>query len=85
MNIITQLEEDIRKLVRPLKEENEILEVLKRRLTKKEFKYYQMRLKNNNESQMLKELKCDKERLEEIIKSTILKVNQEKIKNELMA
>jgi reverse gyrase len=83
-SLIEKLQKDIRKLTRPLKDEDEVIEVLKRRLTKKEFKYYKLSLEDMNEDHILKELNCDKERLEEISKTVVVKVNQEKIKHELM-
>jgi reverse gyrase len=83
-SLIEKLQKDIRKLTRPLKDEDEVIEVLKRRLTKKEFKYYKLSLEDINEDNILKELNCDKERLEEISKTVVVKVNQEKIKHELM-
>jgi reverse gyrase len=68
-SLIEKLQKDIRKLTRPLKDEDEVIEVLKRRLTKKEFKYYKLSLEDMNEDHILKELNCDKERLEEISKT----------------
>ena len=44
-----------------------------------------MRLENISKTQIQKELNCDDERFEEIAKQTILKINQEKIKKELVA
>ena len=75
---------DIRKLVGDLKEENELIKVLKRRLTKKEFRYYKLKVENATTKDMLKELGVDNERFEEIEAQTILKLNQEKIKQELV-
>ncbi len=79
-----ELQKDINKLVGELKSGDELLEVLKRKLTKKEFKYYKLKIDNASKEQMMDELKCDEERLEEIAKQTILKLNQEKIKKELI-
>ncbi len=75
---------DIRKLVGDLKEENELIKVLKRRLTKKEFRYYKLKVENATTKDMIKELGVDNERFEEIEAQTILKLNQEKIKQELV-
>ena len=84
-NLRKNLESDIKVLVRPLKDDiDEVIEVLRRRLTKKEWKYYKLRIENDTKENMCKELNCDKKRLEEISKQTILKLNQEKIKSELM-
>ncbi len=79
-----ELQKDINKLVGELKSGDELLEVLKRKLTKKEFKYYKLKIDNASKEQMMDELKCDEERLEEIAKQTVLKLNQEKIKKELI-
>ena len=42
MTIYNILKQDIKVLNRDLKSEDEIIEILKKRLTKKEFKYYMM-------------------------------------------
>ncbi len=79
-----ELQKDINKIVGNLKEEEELEEVLKRRLTKKEFKFYKLKIDNQDDATMMSELNCDSERLDEIKKQTILKLNQEKIKKELV-
>lgn len=80
------LEKDIRILVRPLLEDiDKLVEILKRRLTKKEWKYYKSKIEGSTIIEMCNELNCDDERLKEITKQTLLKLNQEKIKQELMA
>ncbi len=85
-NLKEQLEEDIKVLVRPLKNDlDELVEILRRRLTKKEWKYYKFKIEKASDDIMCKELNCDKQRLEEIAKQTVVKINQEKIKHELMA
>ena len=85
MGLIKQeLEKDINRLVGRLKLENELIEVLKRKLTKKEFKYYKLKIENTDDTTLMRELNCDGKRLEEIKKQTIYKLNQEKIKKELI-
>jgi hypothetical protein len=79
-----ELKKDIKKLVGTLKDDEQLTEVLKRRLTKKEFRYYKLKIENQSDELMKKELLCDDERLEAIKKQTILKLNQEKIKKELV-
>lgn len=79
-----ELQKDINKLVGELKSGEELLEVLKRKLTKKEFKYYKMKIDGISKEDMKQELKCDDERFDEIAKHTLLKLNQEKIKKELI-
>lgn len=83
-NLTEQLKKDMKKIVGDFNSEAMMVEILKKRLTKKEFKFYRLRCEDASEAQMLDTLRCDKERLEEIQKQTILKLNQEKLKNELM-
>lgn len=83
-NYYDGLMENINKLVGELKQEDELKEILKRRLTKKELKCFKLKIANASKEEMLKELNCDEERLEEIEKQTISKINQEKIKKELV-
>lgn len=82
-NFTEQLDIEIKKIVGTLKSEEQIAEILKRKLTKKEFKYLKLKIANADEATMIKELQCDGERFEAIKKQTIVKLNQEKIKNEL--
>ena len=85
-NLKEQLTKDIKVLVRPLKEDmDELVEILRRRLTKKEWKYYKGKITNATDNKICVELRCNKERLDEVAKQTIVKLNQEKIKQELMA
>jgi hypothetical protein len=84
IDFATELHKDINKLVGTLKDNEALLEVLKRRLTKKEFKYYKLKIEQADDTTMKKELLCDEERLDAIKKQTILKLNQEKIKKELV-
>jgi len=83
-NFTEELNNDIKKLVGTLKDEEQLAEVLKRKLTKKELKYYKLKIANEDETTMQKELQCDAERFEAIKKQTLLKLNQEKIKKELI-
>jgi len=83
-NVKEALAKDIKKIVGNLKNDEQLTEVLKRKLTKKEFKYYRLKIENIDEDTIAKELHCDKVRFEEIKKQTILKLNQEKIKKELV-
>ena len=79
-----ELEKDINKIVGSLKSEEEIVEILKRKLTKKEFKYYKLKIAKIDETEIAKELHCDDERFDAIKKQTIFKINQEKLKKELV-
>ena len=83
-NVKEELIKDIKKLVGELKSDEKLTEVLKRKLTKKEYKYYKLKLENKSELKIKKELNCDDERFKQIKKQTILKLNQEKIKKELV-
>ena len=83
-NFTAQLTEDIKKLIGILRPEDDLNEILKKRLTKKEYKYFKLRMTNSSDELIKNELNCDDERLEEIKKQTILKINQEKLKNELV-
>jgi len=83
-NFTEELNNDIKKLVGTLKDEEQLAEVLKRKLTKKELKYYKLKIANEDEATMKKELQCDDERFEAIKKQTVVKLNQEKIKKELI-
>ena len=83
-NFTQELNKDIKKLVGILKDEEQLAEVLKRKLTKKELKYYKLKIENADETTMKKELQCDDERFEAIKKQTIVKLNQEKVKKELI-
>jgi len=78
-----ELQKDINKIVGILKDEEQLVEALKRKLTKKEFKFYKLKIENTDESTIKNELQCDDERFEAIKKQTLLKLNQEKIKKEL--
>ena len=85
MEYTNELHKDINKLVGILKPEEELAEVLKRKLTKKELKFYKLKIENADDATMMSELNCDNERLEEIKKQTVHKLNQEKIKKELVS
>jgi len=84
MTFTQELTNDIKKLVGTLKSEDILKEVLKKKLTKKEFKFYKMKIEKLDIDTICKELHCDIKRYEEIAKQTILKLNQEKIKKELV-
>lgn len=78
-----ELERHIRKLVNPLKEENELKAVLKVKLTKKEFKVLNS-WANDDDINILKEkIGMDEERYGDLSMKLIKKLNQEKIKQVL--
>jgi len=84
MNYTEAIELKIDKLVGTLKDEDELEEVLKKKFTKKEFKVFVA----FSEGKSLEEVKTiindDDQRIEEIYKTACKKLNQEKIKKELV-
>jgi len=75
-----EVERHIRKLIRPLKDEHELKDILKIKLTKKEFKVLNT-WANDGDLEALKEkLGMDEERYGELSVKLIKKLNQEKLK-----
>jgi len=70
----------IKKLVRPLKEEAELREALKVKLTKKEFKLLLAWAEEQDLVPLKEKLNLDDERYQELTGKLIKKLNQEKIK-----
>lgn len=79
-----EVEKHIRKLILPLKEENDLREVLKVRLTKKEFKLLQSWVVQTPKTEIMETLNLDEEKYEELSAKLIKKLNQEKLKQEMM-
>ncbi len=79
-----ELKKIIKKLSYPLKDDDALKIALKRKLTKKEFKLLEFRVYNATAQEMQDKLGVDKDRLEEIEKRLIQKLNFEKIKHGLM-
>ncbi|CAA6818668.1 MAG: Unknown protein [uncultured Sulfurovum sp.] len=78
-----EVESHVRKLVRPLKEEDELKAVLKVKLTKKEFKVLST-WANNDDIEALKEkIGIDEERYGDLSVKLVKKLNQEKLKQEM--
>lgn len=75
----------IDKLVGKLKDEKELVEVLKRKLTKKEIKVFKAIESNEEITKICADLRVDEERVKELYKTAIWKLNQEKIKKELIS
>jgi len=67
----------------PLKDEASLKEVLKRRLTKKEYKILDVLACSKNTEEVCTKLKLDTDRYNEIVTVLIKKLNQEKLKQEL--
>ena len=83
MTLTDALNNDIKILNFDLKDEDELRLILKRRLTKKEFKFYNMKNDGRSNEEIVKDLALDDKRYEEISVTTIKKINSEKVKNEL--
>jgi len=78
-----ELEKQIRKLINPLKEEEELNKVLKVKLTKKEFKVLKNWAFDEPIEPLLEKLGMDEERYGELSLKLIKKINQEKLKQEI--
>jgi len=78
------LTQDIKILGFDLKDENELKTILKRRLTKKEFKYYKMKNEEESKEKIIEKLDLDDKRYDEMVITVYKKINSEKIKNELI-
>ena len=83
MTLTDGLTNDIKILNFDLKDEVELRLILKRRLTKKEFKFYNMKNDGISKDEIAKDLALDDKRYEEVAVTTIKKINSEKVKNEL--
>ncbi|MCK4440941.1 MAG: hypothetical protein KAU90_02980 [Sulfurovaceae bacterium] len=79
-----ELEKHIRKLINPLKYEDELNSILKVKLTKKEFKIFKAWAKDEELSTLLNKLSIDDERYNLLKEKLIKKINQEKFKQEVM-
>jgi len=79
-----ELEKNIRKLIKPLKDEDELSSVLKVKLTKKEFKIFKTWANKEELEPLLNKLTIDEERYKSIKDKLIKKINQEKFKQEIM-
>ncbi|XPV68730.1 MAG: hypothetical protein ACNI25_15705 [Halarcobacter sp.] len=84
MDFTQSLTNHIEKLVGTLKSEEELKEILKRKFTKKEFKVF-VSMETKKDIEEIKSLIHDDEkRVDELYKAAIKKLNQEKIKKELV-
>ena len=79
-----EVENHIRKLINPLKDESELKAVLKVKLTKKEFKVLSNWANNDELKPLLEKLGIDEERYGDLSVKLIKKLNQEKLKQEMM-
>lgn len=76
----TEIEKHINKLVHPLKDEETLRNVLKVKLTKKEFKLLEAWANNSDITSLQKKLNLDEEHYSTLSLKLIKKLNQEKIK-----
>ena len=82
--LTTELKKHIRKLIKPLKQEDELYNTLKVKLTKKEFKVFKNWANDEEIGELKEKLKIDTERYTLLKEKLIKKLNQEKLKQELM-
>ena len=75
-----EVEKHINKLVNPLKDEDELLESLKLKLTKKELKLLKAWAEGTDISEIQSQLNLDEERYNELSAKLVKKLNQEKTK-----
>jgi len=79
-----EVENHVRKLIKPLKDEDKLRAVLKVKLTKKEFKVLNNWANDDDIKPLLEKLGMDEERYGELSVKLIKKLNQEKLKQEMM-
>lgn len=75
-----EIEKHIKKLIHPLKEEEELLDVLKVKLTKKELKLLKAWANETPQVEIQTKLSLDEEQYGALSLKLIKKLNQEKIK-----
>jgi len=75
-----EIEKHIKRLVKPLKEDEALKAALKAKLTKKELKLLNAWSKEREIKVLQKQLNLDHERYEELSAKLIRKLNQEKLK-----
>jgi len=78
-----EVENHIRKLVNPLKFEDELKTALKVKLTKKEFKVLSAWANNEDLDTLKEKLGLDEDRYEELSTKLVKKLNQERIKQSI--
>ena len=83
MTLNTEIKKHIKKLVNPLKEEDDLLNALKQKLTKKELKLLKNWAEDIETSTIQTSLNLDEKRYTELSTKLIKKLNQEKIKQAL--
>ncbi len=84
MTLTALLEENIKKLTSPLRDEESLKEILKKRLTKKEFKVLMYLCDDVTKDEQMEKLSLDEKRYEEVKTKALKKVNFHDLKEELM-
>lgn len=85
MSTITkEIEKHIRILVRPLRDQEELDVILRTRLTKKEYKLLKAWAEETSVQEISAKLNLNEEQYGELSTKLIKKLNQEKLKQELM-
>ncbi len=84
MTLTALLKMHIKKLNSPLKEEEKLKEILKKRLTKKEFKILTYLCEGVEEQEQMQKLSLDEKRYKEVKTKALKKVNFHDLKEELM-
>lgn len=75
---------NIDKLIGELKSEEELIEVLKRKFTKKEYKVFTALEGGQSMEEVCATIKDDEKRVEDLYKNACKKLNQELVKKELI-
>lgn len=84
MDFTKALQFNIDKIVGTLKDEEELKEVLKKKFTKKEYKVFVAIESGIPKEEIAQDVHGDLQRVEELYKAACKKLNQEKIKKELV-
>lgn len=84
LTLTTLLQSNIKKLTSPLKSEDELIMILKKRLTKKEFKVLMFTVSDIPKEEQLQKLSLDEKRYEEVKIKIFKKINFNDLKEELM-
>ena len=84
MTLSKLLENNIKKLTTPLKVEQELIEVLRRKLTKKEYKILCFIAEDLPLDVQLQKLSLDEKRYKEVKVKAFKKINFNELKQELM-
>lgn len=84
MHLSALLTKHIKKLTRPLQGEEILREILKKRLTKKEFKILLYSCEDMSDLELMEKLSLDEKRFNEVKTKALKKVNFHDLKEELM-